>query len=176
MLALVLASLSSRLARAARVSLGAGLAIAVCSGMAFWTALPWVFPSLGPTAFLAFVAPTAPANHPRRVLVAHGVAVLSGAAALHLFGVTDVPAVLTRLDLAHLGAVTFALAATGGLTVLLDAEHAPAGATTLIVALGLIRDPRDLALVEAAVLVLVLVCAGLRRLGLAQPAPPRTCP
>ena len=170
------APLSSRLVRAAHVSLGAGLAIAVCSAMAFWTALPWVFPSLGPTAFLAFVAPAAPANHPRRVLVGHGVAVLCGAAAIHLFGVADAPAVLTRLDLAHLGAVTFALAATGGFTVLLDAEHAPAGATTLIVALGLIRDPRDLALVEAAVLVLVLVCAALRRLGLGLQAPAPTGP
>jgi CBS-domain-containing membrane protein len=159
-----------RLARAARVGLGAGLAIAACSAMALWTELPWVFPSLGPTAFLAFAAPAAPANHPRRVLVGHAIAVLCGAAAVRVFEVADVPAVLAHLDLARLGAVTLALAATAAFAVLLDAEHAPAGATTLIVALGLIRDPRDLALIEAAVLVLVLVCAALRRLGLARPA------
>jgi len=163
-----------RLARAGRVGLGAGLAIAICSAMALWTELPWVFPSLGPTAFLAFAAPAAPANHPRRVLVGHAIAVLCGAAAVQLFAVADVPAVLTHLDLAHIGAVTLALAATGVFAVLLDAEHAPAGATTLIVALGLIRDPRDLVLIEAAVLVLVLVCAALRRLGLARPAPAGT--
>jgi CBS-domain-containing membrane protein len=158
------------------VSFGAGLAIAVCSAMALWTEMPWVFPSLGPTAFLAFVAPAAPANHPRRVLVGHAIAVVCGAAAVRLFDVADVPAVLAHVDLAHVGAVTFAIAATGGLAVLLDAEHAPAGATTLIVALGLIREPRDLALIEAAVLVLVLVCAVLRRLGLGQPPPRATSP
>ncbi|MCY1058158.1 HPP family protein [Nannocystis sp. SCPEA4] len=159
----------SRLARAARVGLGAGLAIAVCSAVALWTELPWVFPSLGPTAFLAFAAPAAPANHPRRVLVGHAIAVVCGAVAVRLFDVADIPAVLTQFDLPHLGAVTLALAATAAFAVLLDAEHAPAGATTLIVALGFIRHPRDLVLIEAAVLVLVLVCAALRRLGLIRP-------
>lgn len=160
--------LRSRLAPAARVGLGSGVAIAVCAVIALWTELPWVFPSLGPTAFLAFAAPASPANHPRRVLLGHGLAILSGAAAVALCGVADTPAVLDHVDLAHVGAVIFALTATGALTILLDAEHPPAGATTLIVALGVIRGPRDLALVEAAVLMLVFVCAGLRRLGLAQ--------
>lgn len=163
----------SRLTRAAHVGLGAGLAIAVCSAIAAWTELPWVFPSLGPTAFLAFAAPDSPANHPRRVLLGHAIAVVCGAAAAFVCGVDASPAVLDRVDLAHAGAVILALAATGGLTVLLDAEHPPAGATTLIVALGLLRGPRDLALIEAAVLALVLVCAALRRLGLAGPRPSR---
>lgn len=169
---------SPRLTRAARVFLGSGLSLAVCSAIALGTSLPWVFPSLGPTAFLAFTAPGAPANHPRRVLLGHGIAIVCGAAAVWLFGVATTPATLeTGTDPAHVGAVILALAATGGLTVLLDAEHPPAGATTLIVALGLIRGPRDLFLMEAAVLALVLVCAALLRLGLGDPPTPKhPCP
>lgn len=155
---------------------GAGVAIAVCSAMAMGTGLPWVFPSLGPTAFLAVAAPESPANTTRRVLVGHAIAIACGALALWLFGLLDTPpAFEAGVDAARVGAVTLALAATGGLAILLDAEHPPAGATTLIVALGLLRAPRDLALMEVAVVVLVVVCAGLRRLGLAdvEPAPPR---
>ncbi|HEY8379120.1 MAG TPA: HPP family protein [Nannocystis sp.] len=160
-----------RLARAARVFAGAGVAITVCSVMALETGMPWCFPSLGPTAFLAVAAPESPANRPRRVLLGHAIAIVCGGLALWVFGLGDAPpAFETGVDAARVGAVSLALAATGGLAVLLDAEHPPAGATTLIVALGLLRAPRDLALMEVAVLVLVVVCAGLRRIGLSDVA------
>lgn len=39
--------------------------------------------------------------------------------------------------------------------VLLDVSHPPAGATTLIVSLRIISKPRELAIIEAAVFLLV---------------------
>jgi CBS domain-containing membrane protein len=40
--------------------------------------------------------------------------------------------------------------------VLLDVSHPPAGATTLIVSLGIISKPRELLIIEVAVFLLVL--------------------
>lgn len=157
--------LRSALPRAARVFAGCGLSLAVCGVMAFWTATPWLFPSLGPTAFLQFAAPGAATNHPRRVLGGHAVAIASGALALLACGLWTAPSCfVTGVDLPRIAAATLALAATGGLMVLLDVEHPPAGATTLIVALGLLHEPRDLGIIMAAVLVLVLACTALRPL------------
>jgi len=52
-------------------------------------------------------------------------------------------------------AAALSLSATGALMVLLRADHPPAGATTLIVSLGIIFKPKALAIIEAAVLLLV---------------------
>lgn len=132
-----------------------------------------MFPSLGPTAFIYFAAPDAPTNRPRRVLAGHAVALACGALALLVCGLWTAPSSLViGVDIARVAAAALALAATGGLTVLLDVEHPPAGATTLIVALGLLREPRDLLVIEGAVLVLVLVCAALRPLAQARDRPP----
>jgi CBS-domain-containing membrane protein len=144
---------------------GCGVSLAVCGAMALWTATPWLFPSLGPTGFLQFAAPGAATNHPRRVLGGHAVAIAGGALALLVFDLWTAPSCLvTGVDAARIGAASLALAATGGLMILLDVEHPPAGATTLIVALGLLHEPRDLGVIMAAVLVLTLVCAALRPL------------
>jgi CBS-domain-containing membrane protein len=51
--------------------------------------------------------------------------------------------------------VTLALCATLSLMVWLNVPHAPAGATTLIVALGLLRTPFDLGILMLAVIVMI---------------------
>ena len=54
--------------------------------------------------------------------------------------------------------------------VLLDVSHPPAGATTLIVSLGIISKPRELAIIEVAVFLLVAQSLAINRLaGLAYP-------
>jgi len=54
--------------------------------------------------------------------------------------------------------------------VLLDASHPPAGATTLIVALGIISRPCGLAVIEVAVFLLVAQALVINRLaGLLYP-------
>jgi CBS domain-containing membrane protein len=44
---------------------------------------PFIFPSLGPTAFLFFYTPTAPAASPRNTLIGHGVGIVAGYFSLH---------------------------------------------------------------------------------------------
>jgi CBS-domain-containing membrane protein len=56
------------------------------------------------------------------------------------------------------------LASAGALMVLLDVWHPPAGATTLIIALGIITRPYHLLIVEAAVVMLVLQALVINRL------------
>ena len=57
-----------------------------------------------------------------------------------------------------------------GLVVLLDVGHPPAGATTLIVSLGIISKPSELAIIEVAVFLLVAQAFAINRLaGLPYP-------
>ena len=54
--------------------------------------------------------------------------------------------------------------------VLLDVGHPPAGATTLIVSLGIISKPSELAIIEVAVFLLVAQAFAINRLaGLPYP-------
>lgn len=153
-----------RLARALRVGAACVLSLAALSGMSFWTHQPWVFPSLGPTAFLAFAAPGAPGNHPRRALLGHAIGLGAGYGALALCGLDRAgPVTATGVDLRRVAAAALALGVTGAGMVLADAEHAPAGATTLIVALGFLTAPHDLAICMLAVTALVVLSIGLRR-------------
>lgn len=48
--------------------------------------------------------------------------------------------------------------------VLLDISHPPAGATTLIVSLGIISKPRELVIIEVAVFLLVAQALMINRL------------
>jgi CBS-domain-containing membrane protein len=114
-----------------------------------------VFPSLGPTAFLLFFATTTASASPRNTFSGHLIGVLCGYLALLLFGLADNPPDLEDVTWARAGAVTLALCATLSLMVWLNVPHAPAGATTLIVALGLLRTPFDLGILMLAVIVMI---------------------
>lgn len=156
--------LAARLSRAARVALAGGIAVAALAALAHQTGRPWVFPSLGPTAFLLFAAPGAPTHAPRRVLLGHALALAAGYGALALCGLLAAPAVhVGGVEGPRIAAAALALAATSGAMIALDAEHPPAGATTLIVALGFLTAPPDLALALLAVALLLVLAAGLGR-------------
>src|SRR4051794_18153990 len=81
----------------ARGSLGAGLYAAVlcmlvlaCSGLVgLMLHLPWLFPSLGPTAMLFFESPAEEASRPVNALVGHAVALIVGALCLYGFGLQN---------------------------------------------------------------------------------------
>jgi CBS domain-containing membrane protein len=76
-------------------------------------------------------------------------------ALLVLFGLLDAPpALVSGVDWPRIGAVALSVGATGALTLLLDAPHPPAGATTLIVSLGLMPHLWQLPILMTAVLLL----------------------
>lgn len=131
------------------------IAIAVMSAVAWATRQPFIFPSLGPTAFLLFYTPTNPAASPRNTIIGHGVGVAAGYFALVIFGLTDdLPALATEVTGGRIGAAAVSLALTSAVMVWLRAPHPPAGATTLIVSLGILREPDQLAILMLAVVVL----------------------
>lgn len=133
------------------VSIGIMAAAAVATGQ------PFIFPSLGPTAFLLFYTPTAPTASPRNTILGHAIGCGAGYLALVVFGLTDAaPALASEVTWARVGAAALSLGLTSGLMVWLRVPHPPAGATTLIVSLGILREPSQLAVLMLAVLLLVV--------------------
>jgi CBS-domain-containing membrane protein len=133
------------------------ISIALMATVALLSGQPFIFPSLGPTAFLFFYTPMASAASPRNAVIGHLIGAVAGWLSLAAFGLLYAgPAVGGGVTAARVGAAALSLGLTSGLMVLLRAPHPPAGATTLIVSLGLLRTPLQLAVLMAAV---VLLCA-----------------
>jgi CBS-domain-containing membrane protein len=133
------------------------LSIGLMAMAAVLTGAPFIFPSLGPTAFLLFYTPTAPAASPRNTLGGHLIGALAGYLSLVVFGLTDRgPALATGVDWANVGAAALSLGLTSGAMVWCKVPHPPAGATTLIVSLGILRQPWQLGVLMLAVALLVV--------------------
>ncbi len=150
---------------AAFVFVGGFATIGLLAGVAMVSHTPLVFPSLGPTAFLFFFTPTAPSACPRNALYGHAIGILCGWGALWLTGLLGAPsAMLEGVTAERVLAAALSLAATGALMVLLRAAHPPAGATTLIVSLGIVTTPLHLLTIEVAVGLLVLLAIAIDHL------------
>ena len=139
--------------------------IASVGVIALVTDAPFLFPSLGPTAFLLFFSPTTPAASPRNAIYGHAIGIASGYAALWLCGLADDPAVTVEgVDGTRVLAAGLSMALTGGVMVLAQAPHPPAGATTLLVSLGTIHRPAHLPVIMLAVAVLIVEAMAINRL------------
>jgi hypothetical protein len=158
------------------VLLNSAISIAILAAIAALTKEPFVFPSLGPTAFLLFYAALGAQAAPRNAFCGHLIGVLAGFLALVIFGLTTAPANLTDVTAPRIGAVALSLCLTLSLMVWLSVPHAPAGATTLIVALGLLRTPGQLTVLMIAVVLMIVQGIAINRLaGLPYPLwAPRT--
>lgn len=119
---------------------------------------PLLFPSLGPTAFLFFEYPLAEGASPRNTLIGHIVAVLAGALSLAMFGLLDHPSILEEgVTLARVGAAALSMALTGAILLILRSSHPPAGASVLIVSLGLLQTPLEMLMLIIGVVLLTIV-------------------
>ncbi len=133
------------------------ISIGLMAGAAYLTGAPFIFPSLGPTAFLFFYTPTLASAAPKNAVLGHLVGALSGYVSLWVFGLTaDPPALATQVTGGRVGAAALSLALTSGLMVWFKVPHPPAGATTLIVSLGILRTPFQLAVLMLAVVLLTI--------------------
>lgn len=140
------------------------ISIGLMSALAVITGSPFIFPSLGPTAFLFFYTPTAPAASPRNTLIGHGIGALAGYFSLVVTGLTTAgPALAVGVTWPRVIAAALSLGLTSGLMVLVRSPHPPAGATTLIVSLGLLAKPAQLLLLMAAVVLLTLQAIAINR-------------
>lgn len=141
------------------------VSIGLLAGLAMLTRTPMVFPSLGPTAFLFFFTPTLPTASPRNTIYGHIIGIACGYGALWLMGLHHAPpAMVMGVDLPRIGAAALSLAATGAVMILFKAAHPPAGATTLIISLGIITKPQHLAIMLLAVALLTIQAIVLNRL------------
>ena len=155
----------SRLVRAVYVCINGFITIGLLAFLVLLTGSPFVFPSLGPTAYLFFFSPMAEASSPRKY---HSRA-------------RDRPHLWLCCLCAHrslkpafrrasrcsccegLGRCTLTLGyrcAHGSV----PGKHPPAGATTLIVSLGIISQPKELVIIEVAVILLTAQAFAINRL------------
>ena len=147
------------------------LTIALLALLAVITGSPFVFPSLGPTAYLLFIAPLQQNSSPRNTILGHAIGLACGYGAYAVTGAASVPyGVHPGVYWPRILSAALSLSATGALMVLLRADHPPAGATTLIVSLGIISKPKELVIIEVAVFLLVAQALLINRLaGLPYP-------
>jgi hypothetical protein len=100
-----------------------------------------LFPSLGPTAVMLSYEPAHRSMRPYNVIVSHIAGLLSGFAAVLLFGLANAPSVfqLRVLSMPRVAAAALAILLAVLLELALDATHPPAASTTLLAALGSFR-------------------------------------
>ena len=137
----------------------AGTLIAITGFIGIAAGMPWLFPSLGPTAYLQTETPDKPSARFYNTVAGHMMGLVSGFAAVAVFNAWDAPSVLTTHQLIpiRVWAASLALALTLLGNLLLRASHPPSGATTLLVALGTFRTGSDVLTIVAGVLILAVL-------------------
>lgn len=148
-------------------SVHGGILIGALGVFAWLVGGPLVFPSLGPTAYVIAKAPDDPPHQPRAVISGHVIAIIAGLVGYHLFasglslGVPHPSQSTAVLRLVVSG--IFAMIVTSVVMLWTDIDHAPACATTLLFALGLLSTLWDSLLIFTAIIILVLIEEGVKR-------------
>ncbi|CAN5623679.1 hypothetical protein BH10ACI4_BH10ACI4_07310 [soil metagenome] len=164
-MAWLLKHLPSRLVWAVYVGVNGFVTIGLLALLALVTGSPFVFPSLGPTAYLFFFSPLAEASSPRNTIIGHAIGLLCGYAAFAATTRFGLPfAAHGAIHAPRVLAAALSLAATGALMELFRVSHPPAGATTLIVALGIICQPKELVVIQVAGILLTAQAFAINRL------------
>ena len=141
------------------------ISIGILCGLAMAFRTPFIFPSLGATAFLMFFTPTTPAASPRNTVCGNAIGIVCGYAALWVTGLQSAgPAMVTQLGWTRVLATALSLGTAGALMIRLNVPHPPGAATALIVSLGVVTRPGYLLVLEAAVCLLVVQAIVINRL------------
>jgi HPP family len=128
---------------------------------------PWLFASLGPTAYLMAYSPSQQAARVYNVVVGHLIGMSTAFAVVIAFGTDDDPSVFVTHQLDGSRILASGVALTVALTVelLLHASHPPAAATVLLITLGGFPPTvHSAAVILVGVLLLALSGEPLRRL------------
>jgi CBS domain-containing membrane protein len=136
--------------------LNVGVAVLVLGSLTYFASEPLLYPALGAASFIVFGDPQSKAACPRSALYGHCVAAGSAYLSLWLFGLGTAPAFGPEgFEPRAIGATTLAMVLLQGVLLFLDAPHPPAGATALIVSLGIIPSPRQFWVLVCGLLVLL---------------------
>lgn len=145
-------------------SLYAGLLFTLLGATAWLSGQPFIFPSLGPSAFILAFERRGDRVQPRRVVGGHligGVAGLLTWMALAMgISLVATPPPLSVAGLRLAASATLSVMLTSWGMLVTDTVHAPACATTLIVSLGLLSTPTQVAIIVTSVTMLVAVHTG----------------
>ena len=132
-------------------SLAAG-GVAAMSVAAWITGLPAVVPSLAPSLLGAAASPGRREHAPTTLLVGHFIAILAALASLVAFDLLgEPPALAAGVSTARMIALPVALALTLAGMLIVRRLHPAAGATTLLVGMGIVRPGGDLVVLVAAI-------------------------
>jgi hypothetical protein len=148
-------------------SLYAGSLLTVTGVLAWISGSAFLFPSLGPSAYLLATTHTEEVGS-REVIGGHLVGIAAGLLAYSMLAggntiITGAPDfTMTRLQLSASAIASVAIT-TGGMRVT-ETGHAPACATTLIVSLGLLSSVREAAIIAVSVVALYITYLGIEEL------------
>ena len=145
-------------------SLYAGLLFTVLGLVAWATGQPFVFPSLGPSAFVLAFDRRSERERAVRVVGSHLIGGVAGLAAWTAIAdgaaLTATPPAFSPEGFGLTASAIVSLVATSWAMIATDLIHPPACATTLIVSLGLLSTPPEVRIIVASVTVLVAFHAG----------------
>jgi CBS domain-containing membrane protein len=127
-------------ARFAALLGGAG-AVTLLALLGLASSDPFVYPPIGASAFLIFSMPTLPSAAPRNAIGGHVCGVLGGAGALAAFGLLHRHGGAADISGARAGAVGVSLLVATALMLVFKVSHPPAGATALMISLGIVTSP-----------------------------------
>lgn|SRR5690242_4619539 len=156
----------------------AGAVMAVIGSLAWAMAVPWLFPSLGPTIAIQSQAPDSAVARPWNVVVGHFIGAAVGFACVHLTGAFhESPVNVAHLLSANrLIAAIFAMILSMSLQHAAKADHPPAQATTLLIAVGALDADLHGAFVLVAGILLVALLGEFVRRAKATPAASSAAP
>lgn len=147
------------------------LAVSIGGMAAYLLDEPLLFPSLGPTVFILFETPMSETGSPRSTITGHFVAMVVGLFFLVAFGLYGLPSTtIYGVTFAHVVAAALSVSLTSAILVLSQMRHPPAGATALMVSLGLLTTPRELLAIAVGVVLITVAGWSINRV-FGVPAP-----
>jgi CBS-domain-containing membrane protein len=118
------------------------LMVIIPGSLATLMQLPILFASIGPTAIIVVHEPHRRRAFPVALVLGHAVGTIAGLFALLVFGLYGAPSVITEgFTWQRVGATSVAIAITTSFSEGTRFYHPPAGATTLLISLGLVSTP-----------------------------------
>jgi HPP family len=140
------------------------MALAGLTGYA--AGMPWLFPSLGPTAYLQSTAPNQRESRLYNAVAGHYASAAAALFAVWITGSFSAPPMNTTVTGARVAAAVIGIALGIFLDALIRAQHAPAAATNLIITLGFFRTSRDFLAFAVGVLIVSFAGEAFRRVRL----------
>ncbi|MGH9328253.1 MAG: HPP family protein [Terriglobia bacterium] len=155
-----------------------GALILVLGAIGWAASWPFVFASLGPTAYEMIEKPESKSAKPYNVIAGHFVGLGAGFFSVWVLGTWAAPKVTAAGLVAEprIWTSVLAVALTAGITLMIGASQPASLSTTLLVALGAMQTGRDALAIIIGVLILATIGEPVRRVREKRPTSPERLP